>query len=103
MISGLGSRRPVTTQTLAYSTTSATVTNPFGAQTYVIRLSANSACHYKIVEAAGGAASVSDVFLPANWVEYVVVQPGQKIAAIRAATDGLVTATSGTLNVVEMV
>ena len=103
MISGLGSRRPTTTQTLAYTASSATVTNPFGAQTYVIRIAANSACHYQIVEAGGGAATTSDVFLPANLIEYVVVQPGQKISAIRAATDGLVTATSGTLNITEMV
>jgi hypothetical protein len=103
MIAGLGSRRPTTAQTIAYTGTSATSANPFGAQTYVVRLVANSACHYRIVEAAGGAATTSDVFLPANWVEYVVVQPGQKISAIQAATNGLVTATAGTLNVTEMV
>jgi hypothetical protein len=103
MIAGLGARRPSTTQTIAFTAASATSTNSFGAQTYVVRLAADAACNYRIVEAAGGAATNADVLLPANWVEYVIVQPGQKIAVIRAATDGLVTATSGTLFVTEMV
>jgi hypothetical protein len=40
--------------------------------------------------------------LPANWLEYVTVSPGQKISAIKAATNGLVTATAGTLWVTEL-
>jgi hypothetical protein len=35
-------------------------------------------------------------------VEYVIVTPGQRISAIKAATNGLVTATAGTLWVTEM-
>ena len=42
------------------------------------------------------------MFLPANAIEYVIVSPGQRIAAIKAATNGLVTATAGTLWVTEM-
>lgn len=74
----------------------------FGTQTYQIRLAATAACYYKIVEAAGGAAAATDVFLPDRWVEYVTVSPGQKISAIQAPTNGLVTATVGTLSVTEM-
>lgn len=96
------SSRSGTTQTVAYTGTSATCTNAFGSQTYQIRLGATSACFYKVVEAAGGAATTSDVFLPANWIEYVTVTPGQKISAVRAGTDGLLTATSGTLIVTEV-
>lgn len=93
-----------TTQAVAYTGTAATITNAFGNETWQIRLAANSACHYVISEAASvTVATVSNgAFLPANWVEYVMVSPGQKISVIRAATDGLATATSGTLMVTEL-
>lgn len=99
---GIDAFRQGVTQTAAYTGTSATVTNPFGAQTYLLRIVANSACHYKVVEAAGGAATVTDSFLPASWVEYLIVSPGQKISAIQAATAGLITGTAGSLFVTEM-
>jgi hypothetical protein len=47
-------------------------------------------------------ATTANPFLPANTVEYVTVTPGQRIAAIKAATNGLVTATAGTLWVTEL-
>ncbi len=95
--------RQGTVQVVAYSTATA-ITNAFGPGTYQIRLVSNSACHYLVSEAANViAATVSNAsFLPANWVEYVIVQPGQKLSAIQAATNGLVTATAGTLNVTEL-
>jgi hypothetical protein len=91
-------------QVVAYTGTAAAIANAFGAETYQLRLSANSACHYLVSEAANVvAATVSNAsFLPANVIEYIVVQPGQKLSVIQAATNGLVTATSGTLNVTEM-
>lgn len=94
------SSRNGTTQTAAAGSSSAAVTNAFGAQTYQVRLSANTACHYAL--GASPTASVADPFLPANIVEYVTVAPGQKIAAIQAATGGLVTQTAGTLWVTEV-
>jgi hypothetical protein len=90
-----------TTQTIAYTDTSAAITNAFGAQTYQIRVVADSACHIKIGDGAQ-TATTSDPFLPANWPEYMTVTPGQRISAVRAASDGLVTATSGTLWVTEL-
>lgn len=99
-----GSSRQGTTQAVAYTGTAAAITNAFGAQTYQIRLAANSACHYLVSEAANVVAATvtNGSFLPNNWVEYITVSPGQKISVIRGATDGLVTATSGTLLVTEM-
>ena len=92
-----------TTQTVAYDATVA-ITNAFGAQTRMVRLVANSACHYHIYEAAGTAtATAADPLLPALWVEYVIVSPGQKISAIKAATAGSITAAAGTLWVTEVV
>ncbi|MBR1122112.1 hypothetical protein JQ628_11350 [Bradyrhizobium lablabi] len=94
------SARNSTTQVIAYDASTA-ITNAFGAQTYQLRLVANSACHFKIGDGAQ-TATVSDPFLPANWIEYVTVTPGQRISAIKAATGGLVTATAGTLWVTEL-
>lgn len=91
-----------TTQTIAYDAT-VPVTNAFGAQTFKIRVVANSACHYRIYDSTGTAtATTADPFLPASWIESVTVTPGQKISAIKAATNGLVTATAGTLWVTEL-
>jgi hypothetical protein len=89
------------TQKIAYTGSSAGIANAFGAQTYQIRVVANSACHIKVGD-GNQTATTDDPFLPASIPEFVTVTPGQKIAAIRAATDGLVTATSGTLWVTEL-
>ncbi|MGY4159027.1 hypothetical protein ACVINW_004869 [Bradyrhizobium sp. USDA 4461] len=88
------------TQTIAYDSSVGTA-NAFGAETYQLRLVANSACCYRIGDGAQ-TATTTDAFLPANVVEYVIVSPGQRIAAIKAATNGLVTATAGTLWIAEM-
>lgn len=95
------SSRQGMTQTIAYTGSSVGATNAFGNETYQVRLSADSACNYSIGDGTQ-TATTSSPFLPANVIEYVTVTPGQKIAAIRAATDGLVTATSGTLWVTEL-
>lgn len=98
-ISGL---RPIVTQTVATGAASATVTNTFSPQTYIIRISSTNACYFKIVEAAGGTATATDNYLPPSWVDYIVVTPGQKIAAIQAPTSGVITASVGVLNISEM-
>ena len=92
--------RIVTTQTIAFNS-SAAITNKFASETYQLRLAANSACCYRIGDGAQ-TATTADVFLPANVIEYVIVSPGQSISAIKAATNGLVTATAGTLWITEM-
>lgn len=88
------------TQTIAYDA-SAAIANAFGPETFQLRLVANSACCYRIGDGAQ-TATAADTFLPANVVEYVIVSPGQRISVIKAATNGLVTATAGTLWVTEM-
>lgn len=92
--------RPGATQTIAFDTSTA-IANAFGPQTYQLRLVANAACCYRIGDGAQTATN-ADCFLPANTVQYVIVNPGQRISAIKAATNGLVTATAGTLWVTEM-
>lgn len=88
------------TQTIAFDSSTA-IANAFGPETYQLRLVSNSACCYRIGDGVQTATN-ADNFLPANVVEYVIVSPGQRISAIKAATDGLVTATAGTLWVTEM-
>jgi hypothetical protein len=80
---------------------SVAITNAFSPETYQLRLVADSACCYRIGDGAQ-TATTADPFLPANTIEYVIVSPGQRISAIKAATNGLVTATAGTLWVTEM-
>jgi hypothetical protein len=94
------SSRVGATQTIAYDA-SAAIANAFGSETFQLRLVANSACCYRIGDGAQ-TATIVDTFLPANVIEYVIVSPGQRISAIKAATNGLVTATAGTLWVTEM-
>jgi hypothetical protein len=94
------SSRAVTTQTIAFDA-SAAITNSFGPETYQLRLAADSACCYRIGDGVQ-TATIADVYLPAGVIEYVIVNPGQRISAIKAATNGLVTATAGTLWVTEM-
>jgi hypothetical protein len=88
------------TQTIAYNA-SVAITNAFGPGTYQLRLAADSACCYRIGDGAQ-TATTADPLLPANTIEYVIVSPGQRISAIKAATDGLVTTTAGTLWVTEL-
>jgi hypothetical protein len=87
-------------QIIAYDS-SVGITNAFSAGTYQLRLAANSACHYRIGDGVQ-TATTADSYLPAHAIEYVIVSPGQRISAIKAATNGLVTATAGTLWVTEM-
>jgi hypothetical protein len=94
------SSRTGTTQVIAFDG-SVGATNKFGSATYQLRLAANAACCYRIGDGAQ-TATLADVFLPANTVEFVTVSPGQNIAAIKAASNGLVTATAGTLWVTEV-
>lgn len=61
-------------------TSTAAASAVFGTQTYQIRISAQAACYYKVGDGTP-TANTSDVYLPANIVEYVTVTPGQKISA----------------------
>lgn len=88
------------TQVIAYDANVA-ITNAFGAQTRQLRLVSNSACNFKIGDGAQ-TATAADPYLPANWPICVTVTPGQRISALKAATNGLVTATAGALWVTEI-
>lgn len=73
------------TQAVAY-TGSAAASNAFGANTRVVRITATTDCFVAI--SANPTATTSSVYLPAGVVEYVRVNPSDKISAIRRAADG---------------
>jgi len=78
------------TQTIAATNASATVTNPFGAQTYAIRVSVGlnagvTGLHIRVGESPTPVAVIGDAAFPVTWVEYILVNPGQKLAAITDA------------------
>src|SRR5689334_7068710 len=76
------------------TTSTAVASNAFGSQTYQIRIAATAACFYKTGDGTPTAAN-TDALLPANWVEYVKVHPGQKVSVFSATTQ--------TVSVVEIV
>src|SRR6185295_10298204 len=100
----MDSSRLGATQTISFDG-SVAVTNGFAARTRQIRLATDSACNYRIFNTgdATQTASTTDSFLSAQWVEYRTVTPGQKISAVKAATESGITATAGTLWVTEVV
>lgn len=95
-LSQISALRQSTSQDITTGASSATVANAFGSQTYCIRLCATAAVRYRVVEAAGGSAVATDTLLPAGVVDFIVVTPGQKIAAIQDTA-------AGKLNVTEMI
>ncbi len=78
------------TQVVAFTGTAATLPTAFGSETFQIRLCATAACHVLVTETANVvAATVSNApLLPASWVEYLIVHPGQKISVIQDSVAG---------------
>lgn len=83
------------TQNITIGAASAQATNAFAANTWEIRIAASGACWVKIDVNPTAAAAAGSFYLPSGQVEYLHVNPGQKIAAIQ---DG---ASTGTLSIAE--
>jgi hypothetical protein len=81
------------TQLVSFTSTSTANSTAFAAGTHAIRVVSSTRCH--LAFGASPTATTSSPALPANSPEFIVVAPGQKIAAIR-------TTTSGTLHVTEV-
>lgn len=65
------------------TTSTSAASSVFGSQTYQIRIASSAACFYKVGDGTPTAAA-TDVYLPANTIEYVKVTPGQKVAVFSA-------------------
>ena len=72
---------PVTDQTVTFTTTTQSAT--FNGKTKLIRIACASASHYLV--GANPTATTSKALLPANTVEYLSVNPGDKIAFVDVA------------------
>ena len=70
------------TQAIAFTASSVAVANPFASFTYQVRISTTANCNYQIGDGAQVATITTSPYLPATWVEYVTVNPGQRISAI---------------------
>lgn len=81
--------RPLSAENKSMSGVSAAST-AFGANTTVVRLVCDEAINY--VLGAAPVATATDTYLPGNVVEYIRVEPGEKVAGIG----------TGTLNITEM-
>lgn len=79
-------------QKVSYTAASAVCGTEFGSQTYVVRLIASTDCYIKFGKTSASSvltATTSDMFVKADWTpEYIMVTPGQSVAAIRASADG---------------
>jgi hypothetical protein len=72
------------------------VSAAFGQETYAIRVASTVGCFIKVGGGGGISDPVADVnsaFLPLNWIEYILVIPGQKIAIIQQAAGGVASVT----------
>lgn len=78
--------RDGTTQTVSVSGTSVATTNGFGTYARVVRVVSTTACYRKVGNSP--TATSSDVYMPADLVEYVSVKPGEKIAFIQVSGSG---------------
>jgi hypothetical protein len=92
-----------TTQNVAYAVAggSSTQSNAFGSQTYTIRVSTAGLADStnngaRIAVGDNPTASATSALLALNWVEYIKVTPGQKIAALGNS------AATGSLSVTEL-
>lgn len=79
------------TQAITTSGTSAATTTAWSADTRLIRIATTADAHYAI--AAAPTATTDDPLLPAGVVEYLIVPPGLKLAAIQVAAAATFTVT----------
>lgn len=92
----VGTGRIGTKQTVSYTGTAGTITNPIGTQTYRVRVICTSDAYVLPVDGTAVATAATGAYMPALSVEYFTVTPGQKVSAIQVSA-------SGTLEVVEVV
>lgn len=78
--------RPIRTQTVSISGTSAATSNAVGSGIRIVRLVSTTDCHYTVAQSP--TATTSDPFLPANTVEYISIHEGEKVAFIQNSASG---------------
>jgi hypothetical protein len=74
------------TQSAAFSTTAGTIAAAIGNGVSRARVVATAAAFVAVGKTP--TATTSDVYLPANVLEYVLINPGEKVSAIQAGSAG---------------
>lgn len=64
----------------------------FGAQTYAIRVCSSTLCFINVGDGTP-VATAANALLPANWIEYILVSPGQKVAFLQQTAGGVASVT----------
>lgn len=82
-----------THQSVTYTGTAGTITNPISAGVHKVRVVATTACFFRI--GSNPIAVVTDDYLPADSTEYFTVSEGEKVSAIQLSA-------AGTLHVTEI-
>lgn len=93
MGSGFDKIYPGVSQKLAYDATAQSAA--LGARTSLVRLTPTTDCHVKIGANPVAIADGTCLFLKAGVIEYVGVNPGDKIAAIKDSAGGNLFITEG--------
>ena len=78
--------RPIRTQTVTISGTTAATSNGVGSGIMVVRIVSTTNCHYAV--GAAPTATTSGPYLPAATVEYISIHQGEKVAFIQNAAGG---------------
>lgn len=86
--------RPVSTQSITTSGTTAATATAFNGQTYIVRIHATKACF--ITFAGTPTATTSHMYMGDGMTEYFSVSPGEKVAALQATEAGTVYVTEMT-------
>lgn len=64
----------------------------FGTETYAIRIASSTACYYNVGDGTP-VATTATAWFPANWIEYILVNPGQKVAFLQQTAGGVASVT----------
>lgn len=86
-----GTGRLGTHQSVAYTGTAGTIANAMTAGVLKVRVVCTSAAYVKI--GVNPTATTSDVYCPADGVEYFTINPGEKVSAVQVSAGGTLHAT----------
>lgn len=84
----VGTGRLGAAQSVAYTGTAGTITNPVGTQTYRVRVVVTTDAFVLNVDTGSTVTAATGAYLPALIPEYFTVTPGQKMSAIQVSSGG---------------
>jgi len=76
-----------TTQSVAYTATAGTITNPISPEIFKVRVMSTTDVFLRISDGTP-IATTSDAYLPGLQPEYFICTPGQKVSAVQVSASG---------------